>query len=123
MAHKKILLVDDEESICLYMEEILSELEGVEIAVAYDGKQALDVMKTENIAILITDIRMPNIDGIELIQTVQKNTDQVPIIITTGNQATLSQARNLEVTVFFEKPFTAQELKSSVAAILKDLGT
>lgn len=61
----------------------------MEFAVACDEEQALDITKAESTGILITDIRVPDIYEIELIQRVQKSTDKVPIIISTGYQVTV----------------------------------
>ena len=61
----------------------------MEFAVACDEEQALDITKAENTGILITDIRVPDIYEIELIQRVQKSTDKVPIIISIGCQVTV----------------------------------
>ncbi|MBU3160499.1 response regulator [Clostridium frigoris] len=71
---KKILIVDDEVNNRLLLEEILEDFKekGVEILLAQDGKQALDIIKSERPSLVFLDIMMPTINGYEVCNTVKK---------------------------------------------------
>ena len=80
---KKILCVDDDLSLlCLYQEE-LSE-EGYKVILARDGKQAMEKFEEEKPQAIIMDIRMPSMDGIELLNAVLGRDRQIPIILNTA---------------------------------------
>ena len=115
---KKILIVDDDADILSVLQESISEINFVEILSAQDGMEALKILEKNKIDLLITDIRMPNLDGISLILEVRKNYPTPPIIISTGNQDTLKESKQLDVDGFFEKPFKMNDLISCVEKLL-----
>ena len=114
----KILLVDDDEDILLFYSEVLSELGHVEVTLASNGQEALDRLSQSDFDLVITDICMPKISGIELVIQIQKKSQHQPILVLTGNQDTLSEARNLKVHGFLEKPCRVSQMVDMVEVLL-----
>lgn len=114
----KLLVVDDDEDIREFLALALADLGDLNIDLSRDGLEALEMLKKADYDLVITDIRMPNLDGIGLIQEIQKLEGHTPIIISTGNEATLEEARQIEVSAFFEKPFAIEVFLQSVHRLL-----
>jgi putative nucleotidyltransferase with HDIG domain len=115
MAREKILIVDDEEMIRDLCYHILSS-EGYEVSTASSGTAALDVLAQDDLDLLITDIKMPGMDGLELFERVrQRNQDIVTIFITGhGTLDTAIESLMRGVDGFVLKPFTQEELLVAV---------
>ena len=116
----KILVVDDDEQI---LELISEEMVGkpFEIRYARDGKEALNILKTFSPNIVVTDLSMPNLDGIGLIGEVRKLFPKIPVIILSGHTNFLkigSLASHLHVDLFLSKPFSTDDLESALTRIL-----
>ncbi len=118
----RILLVDDEETLRCVLQETLTG-EGYSVDVANDGLQALERFKITSYDLLITDIRMQGMDGLQLIREIKKNGLSINIIIITayGSGETLQEAMQLGVVELFHKPFKLQEIKDSITRILNHL--
>jgi CheY-like chemotaxis protein len=80
---KKILVVDDEENIRLLYEEELKE-EGYEVITASNGREGLESVKAYNPDLVVLDIRMPEMDGIEFLRTIRETHRNLPIILSTA---------------------------------------
>lgn len=85
---------------------------GHEVATAKDGLEALDVLNGENFDLLLTDIVMPNLDGIALALKVAKDYPQMPVLLMTGYAAERQRAHNLDVLIHdvITKPFTLRQI-------------
>lgn len=70
MIEKKVLVVDDEETIRVFLEKMISEL-GYTVEIAFSAKDALDKIKNEEFQLIITDLKMPEIDGTELCRRIR----------------------------------------------------
>ena len=107
----KALIVDDEPTICRACEKILSR-EGYRVKVAYSGKQALTVLEQEPFDILFTDLKMADMGGMELLETMRTRfPDTIPVVIT--GYATISSAvetMKLGAFDYLPKPFTPDEM-------------
>lgn len=79
----KILLVDDEESVLKALHKRLSKM-GHDVAPARDGVEALEIFHSADFDLLITDFRMPRMDGIELMKRVREKHEALPVILITG---------------------------------------
>jgi len=107
----KILLVDDDSFMHRLLETVLIDLGFKQIVKAEDGQQALGILKNNHIDLLLTDIRMPNMNGLELLRQVRCGNTGVSnnlrsIIITSfSNVDTLGTAIALDVNGFLDKPF------------------
>ena len=81
---KRILLVDDNATFRNIIAEILKSDEGFSVSVSEDGVRALESLKNEHFDILITDINMPYMDGIELFHNVKELYPELPVVIISG---------------------------------------
>ena len=116
---KKILVVDDEESITRLMKSMLSAY-GYEAVLAGNGKQGLELYKTEKPDLIITDIIMPDMEGIELIRILRKIDKKLPIIVMSGDptgKKFLKTASLLGAHSTLNKPFSAEELMNLIYEI------
>ena len=118
-----ILIVDDDPDICQYMKTLL-ESTGYDVAVVSDSTKALSRIKESTFHVLIIDLMMPNMDGIELIGKIRKHDSDVAIIISTGYPSvdTAIDAMKLKVSDYVRKPFDVDEFRQTVADVLKQKG-
>ncbi len=111
---KKILIVDDDETILHVLKRFFIR-EGFQVFVAKDGKEAMERLKVENPAIVLTDLKMPSLSGIELIQYIQKNIKGTAIVVMTAYPEEWSGS---EVEACFVKPFDIDEMFSAIQRIV-----
>jgi len=112
----KILIIDDDERILTSLQDILQQ-EGYIISCATSGKEGLKQFEAINPDLVITDIVMPDMEGIELINRIRKNNIKIPIIAMSGDllgQKFLKAARLLGAIDTLLKPFNAKELKEKI---------
>jgi two-component system KDP operon response regulator KdpE len=114
--HKHILVVDDESQITRVLRTSLSS-HGYDIRVANDGETALEIMKDWSPDMVITDLAMPNMDGLELCRRLRAKT-QIPIIVLSvrGEERTKVQALDAGADDYVTKPFGMEELLARVRA-------
>jgi DNA-binding NtrC family response regulator len=106
-----ILVVDDEEMMRSLLEKILSR-EGYQIKTAEDGVAALEVLKTEKIDLIISDMKMPRMNGFELLKIVKEEHPGIGVIIMTayGDTYTVKDALLLGADEYVTKPFKSYEI-------------
>jgi two-component system KDP operon response regulator KdpE len=119
LEHKHILVVDDESQITRVLRTSLSS-HGYDIRVANDGETALEIMKDWTPDLVITDLAMPNMDGLELCRRLRTKT-QVPIIVLSvrGEERTKVKALDAGADDYVTKPFGMEELLARVRANLR----
>jgi two-component system KDP operon response regulator KdpE len=117
--HRRILVVDDESQITRVLRTTLSA-QGYDIRVANDGEMALELMKNWAPHVVITDLAMPNMDGVELCRQVRK-TSAVPIIVLSvrGQDRTKVEALDAGADDYVTKPFSMNELLARIRAQLR----
>ena len=119
---KKILIVDDSESIREVVSFTLKNA-GHEIEAAIDGVDALDYLKDNQYDLIITDLHMPNMDGIELIRNVRKMEQHkfIPILFLTTESQTEKklQAKEAGATGWIIKPFVPEKLLMAVNKVVR----
>ncbi|GEP23836.1 MAG: response regulator YycF [Lentilactobacillus diolivorans] len=120
---KKILVVDDEKPI-VDIEKFNLTKEGYEVFVAYDGEEALKQVKEVDPDLIILDLMLPKIDGLEVAREVRKTKD-TPIIMVTAKDSELDKVLGLELGAddYVTKPFSNRELVARVKANLRRQGT
>jgi two-component system KDP operon response regulator KdpE len=120
---KRILVVDDETQITRVLRTTLSS-HGYDIRVANDGETALEIMKDWSPDLVITDLAMPNMDGLELCHRLRPRT-QIPIIVLSvrGEERTKVKALDAGADDYVTKPFGIEELLARVRANLRRIGT
>jgi len=116
---KKILLVEDEQPLCLLYQEELSA-EGYEVTSVHDADSALDALKNKTFDLIITDIRMPGKDGVELIGQIMGLRKDVPIIINTAYQSYKEDFMTWAADAYVVKSSSLTELKVKVRELVKD---
>jgi DNA-binding NtrC family response regulator len=118
-----ILVVDDDRDICEYMKTLL-EASGYNVATLSDPTLATDLVKKSEFHVLIVDLMMPRMDGIQLIQSIRKVDNDVAIIVFTGYPSldTAVEALKLNVSDYIKKPFEPDELRQKISDILRKKG-
>jgi CheY-like chemotaxis protein len=118
---KKILIVDDEKDILVTLQDLL-EMEGYNVVCAFNGENALLKLQEEKPDLMITDMMMPVMDGIQLINAVRSSSKQafIPIILMSAT-ATLLQVENKGWNIFIKKPSDIDILLNSIHDLLKDI--
>lgn len=122
MLKKTIVLAEDNSTLSLLLKFRL-EKEGYELFVATDGKQALDLTETQNPDLILSDIMMPFVSGLEVISHVRNKLNlNTPIIVfsSAGQEEMVLKAFNLGANDFMGKPFSPNEL---VIRIKRLIGT
>ncbi|WP_057875569.1 response regulator YycF [Liquorilactobacillus aquaticus] len=116
---KKILVVDDEKPISDIVKFNLTK-EGFDVYTAYDGEEALKQVKEVNPDLILLDIMLPKIDGLEVAREVRKTHD-MPIIMVTAKDAEIDKVLGLELGAddYVTKPFSNRELVARVKANLR----
>ena len=117
--HRRILVVDDETQITRVLRTTLSS-QTYDVRVANDGETALEIMKDWVPHLVITDLSMPNMDGLELTRRL-RTTTKVPIVILSvrGEERTKVQALDAGADDYVTKPFGMEELLARVRAALR----
>ena len=116
----KILLVDDEKQFVDTLAERLA-MRGFSARVAYDGPQALKAVE-EPTDVIVLDLRMPGMDGFEVLRSVKKSSPQVQVIILTGHggDAEEQTAYRMGAYNFLKKPMDIDELLNSIRMAYRD---
>jgi two-component system chemotaxis response regulator CheY len=121
-----ILVVDDSAAIRKILVRVLSqaELPINQIHEANDGVEALNVLGTQDVNLVLSDVNMPNMDGLELLTKVRSNASwsKLPVIMITteGSQAKVLDAVRLGANGYVRKPFTSEQIKEKVLTCLKE---
>lgn len=116
----KILVVDDEVSIVKLLQFNL-EKSGFEVVTAFDGRQALDAVKSEQPDFIILDLMLPKLDGMDVCKTLRQERNQTPILMLTAKDDELDKILGLELGAddYLTKPFSPREVIARVKAILR----
>ena len=119
-----VLIVDDSAAIRKILQRMLGQagLNLGKILEAGDGLEALEKLKSQRVNLILSDINMPNMDGIQLLSTLKSNPDykHVPVIMITteGGEAKVMEAVQLGASGYVRKPFTADQIKEKLAGLI-----
>jgi len=118
---ERILVVDDEEAIREMVSKIIS-LIGHEAVTAGNGREALEILKSQPVSIVITDIKMPEIDGFELMKLVRDQFPGTPIICMTahGGSYTYTDVVGVGAADYIAKPFTIDEMRAKLSRVIRE---
>ncbi len=121
MSAERILIVDDEKNIVTSLKEILTE-EGFEVSVAGDGLGALEMIQADPPDLVLLDIWLPGMDGIEVLKTVKTYHPEIEVLIMSGHGTidTAVKATKLGAHDFIEKPFSLDQLTQSIHGVFQD---
>lgn len=116
---KKILIVDDEPAVLFALSEALTDRRrGVKVATAANGEEAVAILESEKVDLVVTDLRMPEMDGFELLAWLRRGLPHLPVIVMTAFGAE-TVARLDGSPEVLEKPFDVGELKRKVADLMR----
>jgi DNA-binding response OmpR family regulator len=114
-----ILIVEDEESISSFVSMYL-EREGYSVHVAATGERALSTLRDESVDLVLLDLMLPDMDGLDICRSV-RSTSNVPIIMLTARDEDIDKIVGLEVGAddYVTKPFNARELVARIKSLLR----
>jgi CheY-like chemotaxis protein len=117
---KTILVADDNAAQRRFL-ELLLMMDGHSVKVVEDGLEALEVIQKESVSLVISDIYMPYMTGLELCKEVKELQPKLPVILLTSieDEATENQARAVKVDAFFRKPVVGKGFRELVGRFLK----
>jgi two-component system chemotaxis response regulator CheY len=119
-----VLIVDDSAAIRKILHRVLVQAEVPlgKVHEASDGNEALEKLKTEKVGLILSDINMPNMDGIEFLTRIKADEayKRVPVLMVTteGSQAKVMQALELGAAGYVKKPFTADQIKEKLTGLI-----
>nr|WP_085522608.1 response regulator [Tuberibacillus sp. Marseille-P3662] len=115
MAQQKLLIVDDQYGIRILLDEIFQK-EGYQTFQAANGVQALDIVKNEQPGLVVLDMKIPGMDGLEILKRVKKDYPDIKVIIMTayGELDMIQEAIDHGAVTHFSKPFDIEEILSAV---------
>jgi two-component system chemotaxis response regulator CheY len=121
----EVLVVDDSAAIRKILQRVLRQT-GMAIGTIYEagnGQEALEVMKTHRPNLVLSDINMPKMDGLQLLAAIKAQPDwhnlPVVMITTEGGEGKVGEAVRLGAAGYVRKPFTADQIKEKLAGILE----
>ncbi len=122
-----VLVVDDSAAIRKILQRVLRQT-GMAIGTIHEagnGQEALDLMKAHPVSLILSDINMPKMDGIQLLAAVKAAPEwrEIPVVMITteGGETKVSEAVRLGAAGYVRKPFTADQIKEKLAGILEPM--
>jgi two-component system chemotaxis response regulator CheY len=119
-----VLIVDDSAAIRKILHRVLVQADVPlgRVVEAGDGVEALEALKSNKVGLILSDINMPNMDGLQFLSAVkaQAEVKDVPVIMVTteGGSSKVMEAVNLGAVGYVRKPFTAEQIKDKLAGII-----
>ena len=116
---KRILICDDEEAIRLLLAEALQD--SYDIVEASNGREALKLAASEHIDLIIIDIKMPQVHGLEAIERIRERDGEIPIIICSAYPLMEDDivVKTSNIAAFITKPIDIEALKAKIAALMR----
>ncbi len=116
----RILIVDDELNMLLVLETMLQK-EGYEVVTASDGLEALEILENGDVAVVVTDLKMPKLDGLGLLDRIVTHYPLIPVIIITAHGTITTAVKALKQGAFdyITKPFEQDDLKNVISKAFK----
>jgi DNA-binding NtrC family response regulator len=120
METSRILVIDDEPVVCKSVKKIL-ERKGHSVDMAHRGKDGLDLIDRNNYDILIVDLKMPGVDGLEVLKLVRESHPSIPVLMITGFASVENAVESMKLGAFdyIQKPFSPDELVLTVEKALE----
>jgi DNA-binding NtrC family response regulator len=120
MSKGKILVIDDEDIVRISCSRTLVP-EGYELKMARNGSEGIKALEEESFDLVLTDLKMPHMDGIEVLGAIKERWPQTEVVIVTGYQTVETAVRAIKLGAFdyIEKPFTPDTLIATVSNVFK----
>jgi CheY-like chemotaxis protein len=119
---KKVLIVDDDKKMLRALKKGLEKYSGTfSFLTAEDGLIAVELLKKNNISLVVTDLKMPRMDGLTLLSHIKEHYPDIPVIIITGDSTPKSKklAQERGVIEYIKKPFKVEDLAREIISTLK----
>ena len=118
---QKVLIMEDETSVAEGLQMILED-EGYEVDIASTGRSAMDTLRKKGVDLLVADLRLPDMDGMEVVREVKAKRPSTKVIVMTGYPSVSSavDAMKLGVSDYLPKPFWGDDFKTAVETALKE---
>jgi DNA-binding NtrC family response regulator len=120
----RVLVIDDDKSVCDLLQDLLTP-DGCEVVAINEPDNALAKLREkESFHILILDLRMPEMNGIDLLDKIRKIDRDVAVIILTAYPSleSATDAINLDVSAYMQKPFAGEEMRETIARVARKKG-
>lgn len=116
----KILLVEDEEKLARFVELELTH-EGYQVEKAFDGRTGLELAEKGGFDLLLLDIMLPGLNGLEVLRRLRREDSSVPVIMLTARDAVMDKVTGLDMGAddYVTKPFSIEELLARIRAALR----
>lgn len=124
MDNKKVLIVDDQNGIRILLVEVFS-VEGYQTYQASNGKAALEIVRNEFPDMVLLDMKIPGMDGLEILKQIKQIDESIKVIMMTayGELDMIKEASDLGALMHFTKPFDIDELRIAVNTELSNSST
>ncbi len=121
MARTRILVVDDEKDMLDVCADVLGKIPGAEVQVETQSQRALETLRCESFDLLLTDVRMPRVGGLELVRAAREHDSQVAILVFTAYPSVESavEAMKLGASDYIAKPFLPEDLLRTASRLLE----
>lgn len=116
---KPILLVDDEIEIAELWQDVLEE-EGYRIISANSGTEAVKQLEQQEIALLVTDMKLPDMSGWDVIASARKRNPSLPVIAASGDTSAIGAEQKDKIDRVLTKPFRIDDFAATVGKLLKE---
>lgn len=119
----RVLVVDDDREICDFMETFLAK-DGIEVKTLNEPEGAADEVKNGGYHLVVLDLMMPDLDGVEVLQRIRKVDTDVAVVIFTGFPSldTAVQSMKLDAVDYLKKPFDPEEFREVVDRVMRKKG-
>ena len=116
----RLLIVEDEKQICDMVAKSLYDT-GYEVDTCYDGKEALECILSENYDLIVLDLNLPGMDGMELLKELRKYNDETKVLILSARGQIADKVEGLDAGAndYMEKPFHLQELEARIRSLTR----
>jgi DNA-binding NtrC family response regulator len=123
VAPMRVLVVDDDREICNYMETFLAK-DGLDVTTLSDPEAAPDEVKNGGYHLVILDLMMPKLDGVEVLQRIRKVDSDIAVVIFTGfpSLETAVQSMKLDAVDYLKKPFDPEDFREVVERVMRKKG-
>jgi two-component system OmpR family response regulator len=119
----RILIVDDDKAICEYMQTLL-ERDGFQVKTLVDPTEAENEVRTGGYHMIILDLMMPKLDGIEVLRRIRKLDNDIAVVIFTGfqNLESAVASMKLDAVDYIKKPFNVDEFREVIGRVMRKKG-
>ena len=116
----RLLIVEDEKELCDTISKSLYE-SGYEVDTCYDGYEALDYILTEDYDLIVLDLNLPGMDGMDILRELRKENEETKVLILSARSQIIDKVEGLDAGAndYMEKPFHLQELEARIRSLTR----